>query len=203
MQGEEHAPVPPVQLMKWSGLVKILPLIPMAGTNTTNGTETMFTAAQTPYPPHAALGGSEQPQLYAVHPYRLATVMRGGPLLQVGINTVGPRPSYGNGWQQGVMQVALLGLADQAAEAVVARASTLNGQMRFPTYLPNMQDFRPNEDHLSNMRSALQYMIVQHSDTNNTIGLFPSWPCGTWSVRCAVFVEICTGGCHWLPRLLA
>ena len=44
------------------------------------------------------------------------------------------------------------------------------------------QDFRPNEDHLSNMRSALQYMLVQHSDTNSSVFLLPSWPCGNWSV---------------------
>ena len=71
--------------------------------------------------------------------------MHGGPLLQVGINTVGKTPSYGNGWQQGVMQVALLGMGELAADAVLARASTLNADMRFPAYLPDMQDFRPNE----------------------------------------------------------
>ena len=123
-----------------------------------------FAAAQTPYPPQAVLGGSEQPYLYPVHPYRLATVMTGGELLAVGQNTVcynasaerQPAVGFGTGWQQGVMNVALLGLRDLAAEAVYERAATSSGDMRFPACLPNMQDFRPNEDHLSNMRSALQ-----------------------------------------------
>ena len=135
-------PVAPAQLAKWQQLTAILPPLPVTGTNSSTA---QFTAAETPYPPHAVLGGSEQPQLYAVHPYRLSSVMHGGPLLQVGINTVGKTPSYGNGWQQGVMQVALLGMGELAADAVLARASTLNADMRFPAYLPDMQDFRPNE----------------------------------------------------------
>jgi hypothetical protein len=45
-----------------------------------------------------------------------------------------------------------------------------------------MQDFRPNEDHLSNMRSALQYMLLQHSNSNSSLGLLPAWPCDIWSV---------------------
>ena len=97
-------------------------------------------------------------------PCRLATVTTGGELLAVGQNTVcynasaerQPAVGFGTGWQQGVMNVALLGLRDLAAEAVYERAATSSGDMRFPACLPNMQNFRPNEDHLSNMRSALQ-----------------------------------------------
>ena len=33
-----------------------------------------------------------------------------------------------------------------------------------------------------NMRSALQYMLLQHSDTNSSLGLLPAWPCANWSV---------------------
>lgn len=176
------APVPEAQVAKWQALLSILPDLPTKTTaNVDGGVDTVFAAAQTPYPPGAILGGSEQPHLYAVHPYRLSSVMRGGPLYNVGIATIGSNPDFGIGWKQGVMQVALLGNADEAAEAVIQRASTLNDEMRFPSYLPSMQDFRPNEDHLSNMRSALQYMLVQHSDTNATVGMFPAWPCDAWS----------------------
>lgn len=175
------APVPRAQVAKWQALLSILPDLPTRTVPNSGGGDTVFAAAQTPYPPHAILGGSEQPEMYAVHPYRLSSVMRDGPLLNVGIATIGPNPDFGTGWKQGVMHVALLGKADKAAEAVIQRASTLNAEMRFPAYLPSMQDFRPNEDHLSNMRSALQYMLVQHSDTNATVGMFPAWPCDAWS----------------------
>lgn len=55
--------------------------------------------------------------MYPVHPYRLATVMDGGPWLTVGRATAAnTQYSLGNGWQQGVMNMALLGLSDLAAQ---------------------------------------------------------------------------------------
>ena len=170
------------QQAKWRALLRSLPPLPRSTTGKGND-KTVFVAAQEPYPPHAVLGGSEQPYLYAVHPYRLATVVTGGVNLQIGRQTMATTKNrIGKGWNQGVMNAALLGLREVAAAAVLSHASTPNGAMRFPAYLPNMQDFRPNEDHLSNMRSALQYMLVQHSDTNSSVYLLPSWPCGNWSV---------------------
>lgn len=176
------------QVEKWSKLQASLPPLP---TTTESGAD-IFAAAHVPYAPGAVLGGSEQPYMYPVHPYRLATVIGDPSLLQIGRNTIGYNASHpsssaisiGDGWQQGVMNVALLGLRSEAMAAVTNHATTAPSQMRFPTYLPSMQDFRPNEDHLSNMRSALQYMLVQHSDTssNRTLGLLPAWPCGNWSV---------------------
>ena len=169
------------QILKWHELLSILPPLPV---HSNGSSDYVFTAAQTPYPPHSQLGGSEQPYMYPVHPYRLATVMNGGELLNIGRQTMisTGKSNFGHGWQQGVMNVALLGWGEMAAEAVLQRALTQSGAMRFPTYLPSMQDFRPNEDHLSNMRSALQYMILQHSDHNQTLGLLPAWPCANWSV---------------------
>ena len=92
--------------------------------------------------------------MYPIHPYRLSTVMVGGQMLEAGKRTIGalktpPKVSIGHGWYQGVMNVALLGLRELAAAAVLGHAATPTGDMRFPAYLPSMQDFRPNEDHLS------------------------------------------------------
>ena len=66
--------------------------------------------------------------------------------------------------------------------------------MRFPAYLPSMQDFRPNEDHLSNMRTALQAMLVQHGDAENRsdIALLPAWPCDAWSVDFKLHLPLST-----------
>ena len=84
-----------------------------------------------------------------------------------------------------------------------------------------MQDFRPNEDHLSNMRVALQGMLVQHADRRSsgtgtastatsystattsttaaggtgvgtTIAMFPAWPCDEWSVDFKVHLPLRT-----------
>ena len=57
-----------------------------------------------------------------------------------------------------------------------------------------MQDFRPNEDHLSNFRSALQYMIMQHSNSNGSVYLFPAWPCDQWSIAFKLHVRANNGG---------
>lgn len=149
------------QTSKWSALLDALP--PLPTTQPSGPAGPRFAAAQTPYPPHAVLGGSEQPYMYPVHPYRLATVLKGGTLHDTAVRTIESACgaptciSYGTGWQQGVMNVALLGLAPQAMAAVTDRASTTpDSGVRFPAFLPSMQDFRPNEDHLSNMRAALQ-----------------------------------------------
>lgn len=174
------------QLHSWTDLLSVLPPLPTASKEG----DLNFAAAQLPYPPHAVIGGSEQPYMYPVHPYRLATVMGDAALLDIGRRTIGYNSTHpaeskidiGFGWKQGVLNVALLGLRSEAMRAVLGHAKTPPGAMRFPAYLPNMQDFRPNEDHLSNMRTALQYMLMQHSDANNTIGLLPAWPCGNWSV---------------------
>jgi len=124
------------QQAKWRALLSSLPPLPTS----TSGSETLFVAAQEPYPPHAVLGGTEQPFMYAVHPYRLATVCNGGVDLDIGRRTMAEtKDKIGDGWYQGVMNAALLGLRDVAAAAVLKHASTPNVAMRFPAYLPSMQ----------------------------------------------------------------
>ena len=58
------------QVHKWRSLLAILPPLPMAAMSNTRNTSggpvrEIFSAAQQPYPPHAVLGGSEQPYMYA------------------------------------------------------------------------------------------------------------------------------------------
>ena len=74
--------VPSSTIAQWSDLLQHLPALPVEPA--TQSTETKFAAATYPYAPHADLGGSEQPYMYPVHPYRLATVMNGGDLLKIG-----------------------------------------------------------------------------------------------------------------------
>ena len=64
-------------------------------------------------------------------------------LLRLGRNTIGynatdpgqSKIKIGDGWFQGVMNVALLGLADEAAGAVLGHAQSKPSAMRFPTCL--------------------------------------------------------------------
>jgi hypothetical protein len=56
------------QKAKWQDILSALPPLPVVVVPTYHNA-TVFTAAQEPYPPHAILGGSEQPEMYAIHPY--------------------------------------------------------------------------------------------------------------------------------------
>lgn len=61
----EAGGVDPNQVAKWQELIEALPPLP----TTSNGADgTVFTAAEMPYPPGAILGGSEQPNMYPMHP---------------------------------------------------------------------------------------------------------------------------------------
>ena len=62
-------------------------------------------------------------------------MVEGGDWLEIGRATYSAYPGFGEGWQQGVMNVALLGKAADAAQAVYERASTLPQAMRFPAYV--------------------------------------------------------------------
>lgn len=72
---------------------------------------------------------SETPELYAVHPYRLYTVgtnhTRGTDLSPALASFVADPLAHSNGgWNQGVMNAALLGMAEVAGAMVLQRAQT-------------------------------------------------------------------------------
>jgi len=122
---------------------------------------------------------SENVELYVVHPYRLITPAN----KQAAINTYNKRRFPCNvGWCQDIMYAALLGLTNQATSQVTERAKTAPADgYRFPGFMPHLQDYPPSLDHLSNMNSGLQWMLLQGDETTNDIELFPAWPC-EWSV---------------------
>ena len=77
----------------------------------------------------------------------------------------------------------MLGLADDAAKMVLARAKTPPAKgYRFPVFAPHEQDYEPSADHFAVMSNALTYMLIQTlDDANATVLLLPAWPC-RWSV---------------------
>lgn len=89
------------------------------------------------------------------------------------------------GWTQGVLNAALLGRAAMASRMVLERSQTTPAAgYRFPAFMPHLQDYEPSEDHLANLNTALQLMLLAPADDQLEAGgvlLFPAWPC-SWDV---------------------
>jgi hypothetical protein len=128
----------------------------------------------------------ENADLYAVHPYRRATVGRGdAAALKLATAAYGKRfDKIDKGWNQNAMDAALLGLAGDAAKYILARASTPPAQgYRFPAFAPHEQDYEPSADHFAVFSNALQYMLIQRvDDETESVLLLPAWPC-SWDVN--------------------
>lgn len=115
----------------------------------------------------------ENPELYAVFPFRMFGV--GKPGLDIGIETYLRRKIQGNvGWQQDETQAAFLGLAEEAWKRLVDRAGTSHELSRFPAFWGPNFDWVPDQDHGGNLLMALQTMLLQHD--GNRILLLPAWP---------------------------
>ena len=86
-----------------------------------------------------------------------------------------------SGWNQGVLNAALLGDADMAYRFVASRAaSSPAAGYRFAGFAAHYQDSQPSADHFANMNSAVNWMLLQPADdsfANATIVLLPAWPC--------------------------
>jgi len=119
---------------------------------------------------------SENPELYAVFPYRLFGV--GKPDLEVARASYGKRVNHTNfGWCQDSIQAACLGLGDEAGRQVVARAAS-HRAYRFPAMWSGF-DWIPDQDHGANILTTLQFMLLQ-SD-GRKLCVLPAWP-KSWDV---------------------
>ncbi len=123
---------------------------------------------------------TENPELYAVFPYRLYGV--GKPDLQLAEQTFDARQSRSaECWSQDDIQLALLGRAEAAAQNVLARAAPgAHSQSRFPVFFDAHKDWQPDIDHGGVMQLALQLMLMQTE--GRLIRLLPAWP-RRWSAR--------------------
>ena len=115
----------------------------------------------------------ENPELYAIFPYRLFGV--GKPGLEIA------RRSYHHrlhkeiqGWQQDAIQAACLGMADEAARIVVKNFNTHHTGSRFPAFWGPNYDWVPDQDHGAVNMRGLQNMILQSEGRH--IYLLPAWP---------------------------
>ena len=121
----------------------------------------------------------ENPELYAVFPYRLYGVGKSN--LEVGRATFAARRHPENrGWQQNSIQAALLGITEMAQRYVVDSTSTHASGFRFPAMWGPNYDWTPDQDHGSVMVNAIQRMLIQYD--GDKILVLPAWP-KEWNVN--------------------
>jgi hypothetical protein len=121
---------------------------------------------------------SENPELYAIFPYRLFGVDK--PNIKIAKSTFAKRQFKGDvGWEQNVIQAAYLGLAREAQKMITKRFATKNKESRFPAFWGPNYDWTPDQDHGNVGTMALQIMLLQTE--NEKINLFPAWP-KEWNV---------------------
>jgi len=117
----------------------------------------------------------ENPELYAVYPFRLYGV--GKPDIELAIRALDRREDRGHfGWRQDDLFMALLGLADRAGAGLVERASQWDARHRFPAFWGPNYDWTPDQDHGGVLMKTLQVMLLQAED--KAIRLLPAWPAG-------------------------
>ncbi len=125
------------------------------------------------------LGNSENPELYAIFPYRLYGV--GKPNLEIARNTFEKRRvKRTGGWTQDPVQAAYLGLTEIAKDYTVQNFSTHHEGSRFPAFWGPNFDWIPDQDHGNVSMIALQSMLMQYD--GDRILLFPAWP-EEWDVE--------------------
>lgn len=115
----------------------------------------------------------ENPELYAVFPYRRVAIGRPG--IELGIEALNRREDRGNfGWRQEDIFMAYLGLTEQTREYVVGRAKNWYKESRFPAFWGPNYDWIPDQDHGGVLLKAVQSMLMQTD--GRKIYLLPAWP---------------------------
>ncbi|MEX2567591.1 MAG: DUF5703 domain-containing protein [Cyclobacteriaceae bacterium] len=115
----------------------------------------------------------ENPELYAVFPYRKFSV--GKDNLELAIRTFNARESRENrGWQQHSIKAAYLGLTEQASTLMAELFNAGTTVYRFPTMWGPNYDWVPDQCHGSVAMTALQRMLLQYE--GDDIFVFPAWP---------------------------
>jgi len=179
---------------EWRSFLDILPPLPTRHYVWKKRTEIL------PAVEYDQCANSENPELYAVFPYRLFGV--GKPGLETGLATwQARRVKDTGGWRQDAIQAALLGLTDEARRDVVKNFSTPHAGSRFPAFWGPNFDWIPDQDHGSAACIALQYMLMQwdlptpvdasppsrgegsgeDAASTGAIRLLPAWP-KEWNV---------------------
>jgi alpha-L-fucosidase 2 len=154
------------QRERWKRMIDEIPPIPVGEKN---GQRVILPAER-----FDKLKNTENPELYAIFPFHLFGV--GKPELQLARDTFAARlhPSH-DCWSQDDVQMAYLGLTEQAKEFVSKRASPAShSDSRFPAFWNAFHDWLPDMDHGGVLQLALQSMLMQCE--GQEIRLLPAWP---------------------------
>ena len=121
----------------------------------------------------------ENPELYAVWPFRLYGV--GKPGLDEARTAYARRFEHLDvGWGYDGNCAALLGMTDEAARILRVKCANSHSAYRWPaTWGPNF-DWLPDQDHGSNLLLTTQLMLLQAD--GDKIRVLPAWP-KTWDVH--------------------
>jgi hypothetical protein len=149
----------------WDRLRAKMPGLP---TQEVNGVKMLAPAEK-----FATKSNIENPELYAVFPYR--RVALGRPGIELATEALNHRLDRGNfGWRQDDIFMAYLGLAEDARQYVVGRAKAKHEGSRFPAFWGPNYDWIPDQDHGGVLLKALQAMLMQTD--GRKIWLLPAWP---------------------------
>lgn len=129
-------------------------------------------------PQTATRHNSENPELYAIYPFRLFGL--GRPDLQLAEDTFAVRKYQMTGdWYEDPIEAAMLGHTALAMRDVSFNLTDKSSQMKFPAFWAKGNDYRPCEDDGANGENGLQEMLMQTA--GNKILLLPAWP-ANWDV---------------------
>lgn len=154
----------------WSALRDVLPELPL---REVDGEPMLAPAAR-----YEQKRNIENPELYAVFPFRLVSFEREN--AELGQRAFDHRWDRGNfGWRQEELFLAYLGRAEQARENLVGRAKSHHAGSRFPAFWGPNYDWVPDQDHGGVLMRALQAMLLQCE--GRQIHVLPAWP-ADWDV---------------------
>ncbi len=117
----------------------------------------------------------ENPELYAVFPFRLVSFEKDNAPL--GVAALRHRWDRGHvGWRQDDIFMAYLGLSDDARKNLVSRARKHHAGSRFPVFWGPNFDWIPDQDHGGVLMKTLQAMLLQPDPYSRKLYLLPAWP---------------------------
>jgi len=130
------------------------------------------------------LGNLENPELYAIFPYRIFSFEKEN--VKIGRETFKRRNIRNNfGWSQDGIQAATLAMPEASKQFVEEKFSTWNKDAKFQAFWGPNFDWVPDQDHGTSASIALQKMLIQCE--GEKIYLFPAWP-KQWDVKFKVHV---------------
>ena len=152
------------QRTRWSRMLESLPPVPIGEKD---GKPVILPAER-----FDKLKNKENPELYAIFPFRLFGVAKAD--LQLAHDTFFARLHASHEcWSQDDIHAACLGLTEAATQNVIARAAPAK-ESRFPAFWDAHHDWVPDMDHGGVLQLALQNMLMQCE--GRQIILLPAWP---------------------------